>query len=222
MLRSLAQIISFVFHPLLMLTYMLILLLLINPYLFGVSSIGDQLSKTLIIRIFLSTFFIPAFSVVMLRFLGMIDSLEMQNKQERIGPYIITGIFYLWMFRNFVSNSHIPTAYTSFVLGATIALFIAFFINIFSKISAHAVGMGGLVSMVVITMVLFSYDTISINSTILGNFQLSLNTVLMAVIVLAGLVGTSRLMLQAHEPRDLYGGFIVGLSSQFIALRFLF
>ena len=60
MLRFFAQFISVVFHPLLMLTYMLILLLLVNPYLFGVNNIGDQLSRVLILRIFLSTFFIPS------------------------------------------------------------------------------------------------------------------------------------------------------------------
>jgi len=221
-LRPLAQFVSFLFHPLLILTYMLLLLLLVNPYLFGLSSIADSNSKILILRIFLSTFFIPAFSVVILRLLGMIESLEMRDKQERIGPYIITGVFYLWMFRNFVDNSQIPTAYTSFVLGATIALFVAFFINLFSKISAHAVGMGGLIGMVVITMLLFSYGTFTINLALIGAIHLNMNIVLMISLLLGGLVGTSRLLLDAHEPQDLYGGFVVGFSSQFIALYYLF
>ena len=222
MLRFLAQFISIIFHPLLMLTYMLILLLLVNPYLFGVNDIADKNSKILILRIFLSTFFIPAVSVVMLRFLGLVESLELKDKRERIGPYIITSIFYLWMFRNFLDNAQVPTAYTSCVLGATIGLFVAFFINIFSKISAHAVGMGGLLGMVVITMLLFSYDTFTIQTGIFGTLQITMNMVLMITIILAGIVGTARLVLQAHEPLDLYGGFLVGFSSQFIALRFLF
>ena len=222
MLRFFAQFVSVIFHPLLMLTYMLILLLLVNPYLFGVNNINDQLSRVLILRIFLSTFFIPALSVVMLRFLGMVESIELKDKQERIGPYIITGIFYMWMFRNFLSNSLIPTAYTSFVLGATIALFLAFFINIFSKISAHAVGMGGLLGMVVLTMLEFSHHFFSINFGPLGSLQLSLTIVLLLAILASGLVGTARLLLQAHHPQDLYGGFIVGFFAQFIAYRFLF
>ncbi len=222
MLKPLARIISYIFHPLLILTYMLVLLLLVNPYLFGLNSIAESNSKILILRIFLSTFFIPAFSVIVLRLVGMIDSLEMPDKTERIGPYIITGIFYLWMVRNFIDNSNIPAAYTCFVLGATIGLFIAFFINIFSKISAHAVGMGGLIGMVVITMLLFSYGSFSIHLGIFGAIHLNMNVVLMISIILAGLVGTSRLLLQAHDPQDLYGGFIVGFSSQFIALYYLF
>ena len=221
MLRLLAQIISFIFHPLLIVTYMLALLLLVNPYLFGVSSIGDKASKLLLLQIFLSTFFIPGVAVVMLRFTGMIQSFQMETKQERIGPYIITGLFYLWMFRNFLDNPSIPTAFTSFLLGATIGLFFAFFINIFSKISAHAVGVGGLLGMVVITMLLFSYDTFTIMMA-RGTLEVSMSTVLLMAILIAGLVGTARLALQAHEPMDLYGGYLVGFASQFLALRFLF
>lgn len=222
MLTILARIISVLFHPLLMLTYMLVLLLIINPYLFGVSSITDKTSKVLLLRIFLTTFFIPGISVSMLRMLGLIQSLEMKDKNERIGPYIITGVFYLWIFYNFLHNSLIPTAYTTFVLGAVIALFLSFFINIFSKISAHAVGMGGMVGMTIITALLFSYDTFTLQLPWIGYFEANMNLILMLVILLAGMVGTARLLLDAHRPTDLYGGYIVGFLSQLIALRFMF
>lgn len=222
MLRIAAQVISVLFHPLMMLTYMLILLMLANPYLFGVSSIGEQQSVELILRVFFSTFLIPAIAVAMMRFLGFVQSMELPEKEERIGPYIVTSIFYLWLFRNFLGNSVIPTAYTSFVLGATISLFIAFFINIFSKISAHTVGMGGLIGMVVITMLLFSYGAFEVTLPLVGTFSLTMAGVLIVVIILAGLVGTARLLLQAHDPLDLYGGYLVGFASQLLALRFLF
>lgn len=220
MLRIFAHIISVLFHPLLMVTYMLILLLLINPYLFGVNNLFGRLD--LVFLIFLSTFVIPGFAVLMMRTLGMVNSLQLETKQERIGPYIATGIFYLWIVRNFWDNPDIPTAYTGFVLGATMGLFIAFFLNLFSKISAHAVGMGGLLGMVLITMWLFSYGVFTVNLGSWGSFPMRMSTVLMLTILLCGLVGTSRLLLQAHEPRDLYGGYLVGLTTQFIALRFLF
>lgn len=222
LIRSVAQVVSLVFHPLLIVTYMLVTLLLINPYEFGVNSISDPRSRELILRVFLSTFFIPAFSVAMLRLLGLISSMEMHSKEERIGPYIITGVFYLWMFRNFLDNENVPTIFTSLMLGAVIGLFTAFFINIFAKISAHAVGMGGLMATVVIAMLAFNFDTFIISSTILGTFEVSLGGLLMFMIVLAGLVGTARLILSAHRPSDLYGGYLVGFVSQLIALQFLF
>lgn len=220
MLRFSAKIISTIFHPLLILTYSLVLLLLVNPYIFGVNSIAFQ--SRLILLIFLSTFMLPAFSVFMMRNLGLVDSMQLKTKQERIGPYIITGVFYLWMFVNFKSNPTIPAAYTIFVLGATIGLFTAFFINIFSKISTHTVGMGGLIGMVCITMLLYSYDSFTVESSYFGTIHMSMNTLLMIVIVLAGLVGTSRLILDAHTNKELYLGFFVGIFSQFIALLYMF
>ena len=126
------------------------------------------------------------------------------------------------MFVNFKNNPSIPAAYTIFVLGATIALFAAFFVNIFSKISMHTVGMGGLIGMVMITMLLYSYDSFTIDSSYLGTFQVSMNTLLMVVIVLAGLVGTARMILDAHTNKELYSGFFVGIFSQFIALLYMF
>ena len=219
MLRAFAQIISVIFHPLMMLTYMLVLLLLINPYLFGVHRLSGNIP--FILYIFFSTFFIPAFAALLLKQLDFIKSLQMEDKMERTAPYIITGVIYLWMFRNFLDNPRIPTAYTIFVLGSTIGLFMAFFINIFSKISAHAVGMGGLVGMVVISLYHYSYDNLVVDLVSLGLFQVSMNTLLMVVIVLAGLVGTARLLLRAHEPVDVYGGYLVGFATQFVALWFL-
>lgn len=220
MIRTFSKIISYIFHPLLILTYMLLILLLVNPYLFGVNSV--QGGTRLILLIFLSTFFLPGFAVVLMRALNMIDSLEMKDKMERIGPYIVTGIFYLWMFMNFVHNPDIPTAYTSFVLGSVIGLFIAFFINIFQKISVHAVGMGGLLAMVIITMLLFSYGNFTFSAGNYGIVHVSMTTVLMLTILLCGLVGSARLVLDAHVPEEIYGGFFVGFVAQFIALRFLF
>ncbi len=219
MLRLVAHFFSFVCHPLLMITYMLVILLMVNPYLFGVNKLAD--SNVLILLVFLSTFLIPAFSVLMMKFLGLINSLDMKDRQERIGPYIATGIFYLWMFRNLLDNPDIPTAFKIFVLGANIALFVAFFINLFSKISIHAVGMGGLVAMTLITMLLFSYGQFMLDLHFLGIWQVSISALLMLIILLAGAVGTSRLILKAHNLQNLYSGFLVGFAAQFIALLIL-
>ena len=218
MLRLFAHLFSFICHPLFMLTYMLLILLTVNPYLFGVNNIGD--SSYLILMVFFSTVLIPGFSIIMMKFLGLIESIELRDKQERIGPYIITGVFYLWMYRNILDNPNIPIAFKIFVLGATIALFVAFFINLFSKISMHTLGMGGLLAMIIITMFQYSHGSFWVNLS-LFKFQMSMTQLLIIVIVLSGLVGTSRLFLKAHQQQQVYGGFVVGLLSQFIAMMIL-
>lgn len=219
MLRTAAHILAVLFHPLLMVTYMLMLMLLMNPYQFGVYNFGGQWK--LVILVFLSTFAMPIFAVFLMRSLNMVKSMQLEDRFERIGPYILTGVFYLWMFINFKNNTLIPKPLVIVMLGATISLFLAFFFNNFTKISAHAAGMGGLVAMALINSLFFNFDTFTLSLGKLAMFEVSTNFVLMTVIVLAGLVCTSRLFLGAHNEKQLYIGFAAGFASQFIALLIL-
>ena len=198
---------------------MLVLLLLVNPYQFGVYSIKDQ--GRLLLLVFLSTFAMPAFALFLMRSLNMVSSISLEERHERIGPYIITGVFYLWMFINFKNNQSIPFALTVATLGATIALFTAFFFNNFTKISAHAVGMGGLVGLSTINSMYMSFDTFTLNTWLFGALEVSTNFVVVVVIVLSGLVCTSRLLLKAHTPGQIYGGLLAGFVAQFIAFWYL-
>lgn len=210
-----ARLLAYLTHPLLMLTYMLWMLLWINPYLFGINEWNDPIARVLLLRVFLSSCFIPGIAVLMLRFTGLLSSLDMPDKQDRIAPFIITGLFYSWLFRNFLDNTQIPVLFSSITLGATIALFLAFFINIFSKISLHALGMGGILGVLVLLVVVYpGYFTPY--TGIPGKEYL-----LAAGLVLAGLTGSSRLLLRAHEPMDVWGGYLIGFIAQFIAARIL-
>ncbi|MBK6995873.1 MAG: hypothetical protein IPH31_13445 [Lewinellaceae bacterium] len=211
MTPSLARALSYFGHPLLVLTYMLLLMLIINPFAFGAHHIGDQRTMILFFYVVSTTFLIPGLGVSLLKPLGLVRSLEMHDKQERIGPYIIAGIFYLWMFKNF-SNGAVPALYAKFVLGATIGLFFAFFVNIFTKISAHATGMGGFVAMVL----LLAFEWAGATFTI-GPILLSLNAILAIIIVLAGLIGVARLSLGAHTQAEIWQGYAAGFVAVMLA-----
>lgn len=216
-----AWIVSVVFHPMLVPTYMLLVLLLVNPYLFGVSHIGEGPSMQILIQIFLYTFFIPAVAVIVMRRLDMVKSLTMEDRMDRIGPFLLVGILYLWVYYNLSNHSAIPPIFAAFLLGATIGLFVAFFLNLFTKISIHAVGMGGLCAVVLLTALQFGPNNFGMQ--LFGQeYRISTNLLLMLTIVAAGLVGTSRLRLEAHEPLDLYGGYMIGFAAELMAMRFYF
>ena len=222
MLRSLAWGISVVFHPLLVPSYMLVLLLLINPYLFGVSKLWDESAKMLMLLVFLYTFFIPAVSIMVMYFLGMVQDVQAREREDRIGPYLCTGMLDLWVYYNFSQQGQLPPAYVSFMLGVVLALFLSFIINIFSKISAHAVGMGGLIGMVIISMIWFSYGSFTVQWLNGLSLEVSMLHLLMIVLVIAGAVGTARLFLKAHQPADVYGGYFIGFVTQFFAFAYVF
>jgi membrane-associated phospholipid phosphatase len=216
-----AQIISIIAHPLLMLTYMLLLLLLVNPYLFGVNSISDLESKKLILSVFFTSFLLPAIGIFLMLKLEFISSMEMRDKKDRIGPFIVTVIFYMWVFQNVLKNNDMPTAFLIAVLGTTIGLCLSFFINLFFKISLHATGIGGYIGMVLIIFWYYSYGVFDMWLPFIGSCSVSINLVLIVSMFMAGLIGTSRLGLGAHTSRELYAGFALGLLCQYMALKIL-
>lgn len=144
----------------------------------------------------------------------------MEDKTERIGPLIATGVFYLWLFVNMKDNSIIPSAFSFFVLGSTIGLFLALLLNSFTKISLHTIGMGGFLMGMILIRYAYSYDNFFIHLPS-GSLNVSTTTILLAVAIIAGLVGTSRLILKAHDEFDVYGGYLVGVFAQLIAYRIM-
>lgn len=214
--KTIARLISFLFHPLLVLSYALLLLMAANPYAFRARSLTDQRAMVLFLSVFSTSFILPALGTALMKPLGLIKTLQMEDKIERTGPYILSGIFYLWLYKNLNSTGQAPALFNTFVLGATIGLFLAFFINIFTKISAHAVGMGGLFAMLLLTArvwggAMFNFPMFG------GVMEMSLNAVLALVAVIAGLVGTARLALGAHTPTDLYRGYLAGMVAVLLA-----
>ncbi len=214
--RSLANALSYLGHPLFLLTYGLALQLWLNPFDFGASTFAGGPSLLLLIMVFAYTAVIPGVGILLMRPLGLVSRLDMPDKQERIGPYIIVGVFYLWLFKNLVSEGEVPASFVRFTLGATIGLFLVFFVNIFEKISAHAAGWGGLV--VAAAFYIFAQPGL-LAELHFGDNVLAISplAVLAALLVLAGAVGTARLSLGAHSPQELYRGYLAGVLGQVLA-----
>ena len=198
-MKAIAKIISYIFHPLLIPTYVLLVMIQLNPYYFYTFE-----AKKAIAIVAYSTFFFPAIALLLMKKLDFVDSLELPDKQQRIIPMIIAIVCFVWTFLS-VKKTGFPQAYTWFLLGATISLFIAFFINVFHKLSLHITAMsGGLMAI----MMMFFYA------------QLDANYYFIAAIIAIGAVASSRLYLNAHTAKEINTGFIVGLIGQIIAVNF--
>jgi membrane-associated phospholipid phosphatase len=209
LLKLLANILSVVFHPILIFLYAFFVLAWAKPFIFRDTSLpqvlADEHNWKMLIGIFFIQVFIPCLALGMMRGLGMISDIRLPTREERIAPYIVVGLCYLVGFMQLNNSVFAPNELKSFGLGVTIALFIAFFINLFSKISIHAVGMGGLVAMGLYSLL---------------HTDASKLFILPLLVICAGLVGTARRLLGAHEPADIYGGYMIGFFSIFFALRF--
>jgi len=208
--------ISIITHPLFMATYLLLLVLAIDPYLFGVNAAKDMM--TLVLIVFFSTFLIPSVATLLMIQLDLAKSFTMEDRMDRTGPLIASGIFYLWIFWNLYSRADIPRIYVALTLGVTIGLFVVFFFNIFFKISAHMTGMGGWIAAVILMAGFEKYQYVLVSVSNDGGAKvITLFNLLAISFVIAGLVGGARLYLKAHKPDELVYGFLGGMASMFIA-----
>ncbi len=192
-----------------------------NPYLFGFS--GDKAEGLVVISIVSISVLFPMISILMMKALGLISTLEMKDKNERIGPLIVTGLFYMWLYVNIRNNDSIPAALSFFVLGCTISVFLALIINSFTKISLHTIAAGGLATGMMYILFHFTYGHLDVAIPVLQTqFRMSDRLVLIIIMFTAGAVGASRLYLKAHKENEIYGGYVVGILSQLIAIRIFF
>jgi hypothetical protein len=195
-----AKIISYIFHPLFIPTYVFFWLLSRFPYAFaGITPMALFARK---ITVFWMTGFFPAFAVFLLWRLKFIDSIMLRSQKERMAPYIITMIFYWWMWylsRNFTDQ---PIVLKFFFLSLFFATIAGLIFNNFFKISMHGMGVGGLLVFVLITC--FYY-------------QAYLGLDITVAMLIAGIVCTARLILGEHNNFEVYAGLTVGALCQLIA-----
>ena len=198
-LKVLGKVVSYILHPLFIPLYVFIWLEWRFPIHFDDISARGLTFKT--ISVFLNTAFFPAFSVFLLRQLKFIDSIYLRTQKDRIIPYVITMIFYWWLWylsRNFTDQ---PDVLRFFYFGIFLNTVFGLVINNFIKISMHSMGAGTLIAFAIITM---------------AHYETFLGADIMIITMLAGLICTSRLLLNQHSVAEIYMGLFVGVACQFL------
>ena len=219
-MKTAARIISVVFHPLFVLTYMTVILLWTNPFSFGWRHVAE--ADTLLIIIVMTTITLPLISVLMMKALGWVKSFELETQGERIGPFLVAGVMYLSLYLHLTRAESFPVSLRVAVLGTLISLWSCFFINALIKVSLHAAAMGGLVAMVMLTRLVFGYSEAQIGLIGGINLVLPVNAIVYATLLIAGVVCTSRLIVRAHERKEIYIGFVLGflcIMAAWVALK---
>lgn len=199
-----AKVISYVFHPLFIPTYVFLFLIYQVPYEFaGITEYQLQLR---LFSIFWLTAFFPAFAVFLLWRLKFSNSIFLRTQKERIVPYIITMFFYWWMYflsRNFTDQ---PAVLKFFYMGIFMATVAGLILNNYFKISLHGMAAGGALA----AIILFALY-----------YRLPMGLYISVAALLTGLVCTSRLLVSDHTNAELYSGLAVGIGCQLIAYYFL-
>ena len=139
-IRVFAQVISYIFHPLFITSYVMGFLIFFHPYAF--TGFDHKVKVFRFVNIVLCNAFLPTFSVFLLWRLGLIKSMHLRTEKERIIPYIIAMVFYWWTWNVFKNLSDSPPISVQFLLGAFLSLCGGWLCNIYFKVSMHGLAMG--------------------------------------------------------------------------------
>ncbi|MCH9822929.1 MAG: hypothetical protein K0U33_06230 [Bacteroidetes bacterium] len=198
--RQLAQILSYAFHPGVMPTLGLFLLLQGDTYL--KYSIGATTKNFLYLIIFLNTYLFPALIVLIMRYRNAISSLQLIDRKERVIPMAVASFFYLLTYL-LIKKLTLPGVLSDMFFGLALSVFAVFFITLRYKISAHMTGIGGLIGAFVGFQVLFGA-------------QLAPWVVLLVLVW--GVIGTARLKLEAHSNGQIVAGSMLGFTCIFFSI----
>ena len=196
-MKSIAHLISTIFQPLLMPIYG-VMLLFVYTY-FGVTYL--QQFWLIITPVILFSFAIPAILIFMLYKIGVISDLSLKVRRERIYPYIITLLSYSVMIF-FYYRMNMPPWFLMIMVSSVAIMLVAILITLKWKISAHMFGIGGLIG-----------GAMSVSYFVEHSNRYFM---FMGLFIIAGLVGTSRLILKRHTLAQVIAGFLLGFLLSFI------
>ncbi len=199
-MRTLALFVSGLFHPLFLPTYMAAFAFWMKPH--ASFYYDGAMQIYILLQVFAISTVLPMAALLLLIWWNKVSDIMVGSRSERSVPYLINALCLAALYFNF-RKLGLADFITGSVLGAMISVMVAYVINMKWKISAHGIGMGGALGMV-----------LALSAEFTRPFMIPL----LIVIVLAGLVGSSRLFLQAHTPGQLYAGYVVGLLSLYICL----
>ncbi len=127
---------------------------------------------------------------------------ELGKKERRVVPYLISIICYSFCY--YVMHAvHIPHFMSSILVAALMIQIVCAIINLWWKISTHTAAIGGVAGALLAFALIFSYNPI---------------WWLCVVILLAGLVGSSRMILRQHTLTQVVVGFFVGLVTAYVMI----
>jgi hypothetical protein len=196
-IRLVAKVISYVFHPLFIPVLIGWYLVTIQPYLFSNFSAGRK--ALTLVQFFLMYSFFPLVTVLLSKALGFLDSIYLKTQKERVIPYIACGVYYFWMCYVFRNQPEYPKEVVQLAIGIFISSWAGLIANIFMKVSMHGLSMG----LLLVFMAMMTYQH-TLNATIYMSIA----------VMIAGLVCTARLVVSDHRPREIYIGLLLGAISQ--------
>jgi hypothetical protein len=186
-----AGIISVIFHPLLIPVYGL-LIIFIAPTLYNY--LPSEVKKLVILIVLVNNVFLPVSLMPFLVHRNLISSWFMNERKDRVIPLMFSTILYI-VTTYIIFRFSVPSFLKSFFIATSFLSLAATIVNFWWKISLYSIGAGVLLALVLILSL---------------KMYTPLLWYLIPVIIAGGLILSSRLQLNLHNPGQVWCGFLAG------------
>ena len=203
-----ARLVSLIFHPLLMPTYLFSMLAWALPT--ALEPISPELQLKFLLFIFIVTFLLPFLNVGIFKAFGTIRTFSMPDRKERLIPFVFISAIYVVVTYLFHSQTrmNLNDNFLKFMVIIDLLVVMATVATFFFKVSVHSISAWGLIGIMV---------PLNKMSEITTLFYPTLG-----IIVLAGIIMSARLQVGAHSSREVMWGGVLGLATSVLGMLVLF
>ena len=190
-----ARVMSIVFTP-----FYLPLVGLIALFTFSYMAMMPWRYKLLVLAlVYVFTILLPTVLIHVYRRYQGWTLIELGAKERRMVPYILSILCYFSCYY-LMNVLHFPHFMSRILMAALLIQVICALINVWWKISTHTAAIGGVAGALMAFAIIFDFNPV---------------WWLCIVFLIAGLLGTSRIILRQHSLLQVCAGFVVGAVSGF-------
>lgn len=199
-MRLLSQLVSYIFHPIFVPLAGTISYFLITPKYTTL-----EMRSGNILPIFILTIIIPILCFFILKNLGIVKTIFLTRAEERKYPLMISLILLLMILLKVIPDHYTQELYFFFLglIAATSTSLLLLLIPF--KTSLHMMGVGSILMFLIALSI---------------HFERNIVVAISLMFFASGLVASSRLFLKAHSRTELLIGFMLGVVSQLLTLKF--
>lgn len=191
-----------------MATYLFALFMVILPSAWA--PIPAEGFKSILFMVALVTLVLPVINIYLFKVLGTISSLHMHTRRERLLPFVFICVMYCamtYMFHEKVRMDWTDNFFKFLVIIDALVV-VGTIVTFLYKVSIHSLAACGVIG-ILLPLNKVSEEIYIFYATI-------------AAIVLAGVIMSARLHLQAHTLREVLVGGLLGLATGFAGMVLLF
>lgn len=198
-LMKLSKVVSILFTPF-AIPFLAFLMLFLVSYL----RIMPWQYKLIVLGVvYCFTILMPTLTIFIFGKVNGFTTRELGERRRRYMPFLLTitsYVFCLFMMRRL----SIPWYMTGIILSSLLVMAVCIIVNLKWKLSEHMAGAGTVLGGIVAFSALFGYNPVAW---------------LCIFIIVAGILGTARIILGHHTLGEVLGGFVVGLACALVVLH---